>query len=57
MPKETTSPVQSGKRARVVRVKHSTNPFLQDVVAKLGDKRVAVAFKSGMLELDQDTGS
>ena len=56
MPKETTSPVQSGKRARVVRVKHSTNPFLQDVVAKLGDKRVAVAFKSGMLELDQDTG-
>ena len=39
-----------------MRVKYSTNPFLQNVVAKLGDKRVAVSFKPGLAEIDQQTG-
>lgn len=44
------------KRARVPRIKYANNPFLRDVVATLGDKRVAVAMKANLMELDHDTG-
>ena len=55
MEKEMNSPAIPEKPRRV-RVKYSTNPFLQNVVAKLGDKRVAVSFKPGLAEIDQQTG-
>jgi hypothetical protein len=51
----TSIPENSGK-IRVSRVKHEINPFLRDVVATLGDKRVAVAMKSNLVEIDNDTG-
>lgn len=50
---ETKLPVKSGRR---VRVKHKVNPFLRDVVATLSDKRVAVAMKANLAEIDQSTG-
>lgn len=56
MKEEMNSPAIPGKKPRRVRVKYSTNPFLQNVVAKLGDKRVAVSFKPGLAEIDQQTG-
>lgn len=46
----------SPKRVRTPRVKYANNPFLRDVVATLGDKRVAVAMKANLMELDNDTG-
>jgi hypothetical protein len=53
---ETPIPVQSGKKSRSSRVKHKVNPFLRDVVATLGDKRVAVAMKNNLAEIDNSTG-
>lgn len=55
--KETVSPSESGKKVRNTRKKYSSNPFLRDVVATLGDKRVAVAMKANLHELDNDTGA
>lgn len=55
--KETVSPSESGKKVRNTRKKYSSNPFLRDVVATLGDKRVAVAMKANLHELDNDTGT
>ena len=51
---ETTVPPNSGKRT--VRTRHQTNPFLRDVVATLGDKRVAVSMKANLAEIDNETG-
>ena len=48
-------PQNTGK-TRLAKVRHQVNPFLRDVVATLGDKRVAVAMKSDMVEIDQQTG-
>lgn len=50
--KGTESPKKSGLR----RVKYSSNPFLRDVVAVLGDKRVAVSMKPNFAEIDDKTG-
>jgi hypothetical protein len=47
-------PLVAGKRA--IRKRHQTNPFLRDVVATLGDKRVAVAMKNNLAEIDNSTG-
>lgn len=55
--KETVSPSENGKKVRNARKKYSSNPFLRDVVATLGDKRVAVAMKVNLHELDNDTGA
>jgi hypothetical protein len=53
---KTNSPLVGGKKIRSVRQKHQVNPFLRDVVATLGDKRVAVAMKSNMVEINNETG-
>jgi len=53
---KTTAPENSGKRVRNLREKHDVNPFLRDVVTTLGNKRVAVAMKSDLAEIDNDTG-
>lgn len=53
---EINSPPFGGKKIRIVRTKHQVNPFLRDVVATLGDKRVAVAMKSNLIEVDDKTG-
>ncbi len=50
---ETPVPLNSGLRKRT---KHQTNPFLRDVIATLGDKRVAVSMKANLAEIDNDTG-
>lgn len=49
------SPVISGS-SRNARKRYQHNPFLRDVVATLGDKRVAVAMKSNLMEIDSSTG-
>ena len=57
MNSETTFPLSSGKKpARRTRQRYATNPFLRDVVARLSDKRVAVAMKANLAEIDQQTG-
>jgi hypothetical protein len=53
---ETITPPETGKKIRTSRTKHQTNPFLRDVVATLGDKRVAVSMKTNMVEIDHETG-
>ncbi len=52
--KETPVPPLRGKRA--LRTRHQVNPFLKDVVATLGDKRVSVAMKANLAEIDNETG-
>lgn len=49
-------PQTGDKKSPIKRLKYANNPFLRDVVATLGDKRVAVAMKSGLLEVDAATG-
>lgn len=44
------------KAHRKTRIKYDQNPFLREVVATLGDKRVAVSMKSNLGELDPKTG-
>lgn len=39
-----------------MRKRHQTNPFLREVVATLGDKRVAVAMKADLAEINNETG-
>lgn len=57
MNSETAFPLPSGKKTlRRTRQRYATNPFLRDVVAKLSDKRVAVAMKANLAEIDQQTG-
>jgi hypothetical protein len=53
-PIETSVPQITGRRH--VRLRHQSNPFLRDVVATLGDKRVAVSMKANLAEIDNDTG-
>jgi hypothetical protein len=53
-PEKTPSPLSTGKRS--ARLRHHTNPFLRDVVATLGDKRVAVSMKANLAEIDNETG-
>lgn len=50
---ETKLPAKSGRR---VREKHKVNPFLRDVVATLGDKRVAISMRTNLAEIDRETG-
>lgn len=49
-------PEKSGRRVRKIRVKHDTNPFLRDVVANLGDRRVAVTTHADLTVVDNSTG-
>lgn len=56
MQDETEIPEEKGKKVRKTRTKYASNPFLHDVVARLGDKRVAVTFKPNLVEIDNDTG-
>lgn len=44
------------KKSPTKRLKYANNPFLRDVVATLGDKRVAVSMKANLAEYDNDTG-
>lgn len=43
-------------KVREKRIRYAENPFLGDVVATLSDKRVAVAMKANLAEIDNETG-
>lgn len=50
------SPTSGDKKSPIKRLKYANNPFLSDVVATLGDKRVAVSMKANLAEIDNETG-
>jgi hypothetical protein len=53
---EILSPLTRDKKSLAKRHKYANNPFLKDVVATLGDKRVAVSMKANLAEIDNETG-